>query len=229
MPEFTFTTKDIVTLVGGAPIRTRDLFDCTEITEFTFAADGGAEHLAEVNVMPNGVIGDFDSMKEATRLSIPADRLHHVSEQNTTDFEKCISRITAPLILGVGFTTGRLDHTLTVFSTLMGFPSQQCLLVNDEEIVFLAPPVLDLDLPLGMRFSIFPMGHATGRSTGLEWPIDGLNLSPGGRTGVSNQTSGAVHLEMDHPNALVMLPREMLDVAIAGLMESDARWPAHGK
>ncbi|UYV37753.1 hypothetical protein N4R57_01135 [Rhodobacteraceae bacterium D3-12] len=70
------------------------------------AADGAAQEVLRHGFMPEAVIGDFDSLSEASKRRISQDRLHEISEQDSTDFEKCLSRIEAPLVLGVGFEGG---------------------------------------------------------------------------------------------------------------------------
>ena len=77
--------------------------------------------------------------------------------------------------------------------------------------------VLELTLPVGSRFSLYPLGPVTGRSRGLRWPIDGLLLEPWGMIGTSNEVSGPVRLEVDQPRLLVILPRRAAAAAVSGL------------
>jgi thiamine pyrophosphokinase len=86
------------------------------------------------------------------------------------------------------------------------------------DVAFAAPPELALSLPVGTRVSLFPMGEVTGQSEGLRWPIDGLDLAPGGRIGTSNVTVAAtVRLRFSAPRMLVFLPRDCLAAAISAL------------
>ena len=57
------------------------------------AADGGADQAVNHGVIPDAVIGDFDSITNTTRARIPEDRLHPDQDQDTTDFDKCLSQI----------------------------------------------------------------------------------------------------------------------------------------
>ena len=78
--------------------------------------------------------------------------------------------------------------------------------------------MLDLALVPGDRLSLFPLTQVRGRSLGLHWPIDGLDMAPDGRIGTSNRVSEArVRLEFDQPGMLVILPRARLDAALRGL------------
>ena len=210
-----------VTLLGAGHSNSGCLKEALTHAPVLIAADGGANVAIAEGYIPEAVIGDFDSITEATRAAIPAERLCHVAEQDTTDFEKCLSRIAAPLILGVGFTGRRLDHVMAVWTVLARYPAQRCLILGDEDVVFLSPRRLALDLAEGERVSLFPMGAVSGRSTGLHWPIDGIGFAPDGRIGTSNRATGLVTLEFDAEKMLVMLPRTCLGAAIAALAPGD--------
>jgi thiamine pyrophosphokinase len=81
-----------------------------------------------------------------------------------------------------------------------------------------------MDLRPGDRFSLFPMAPVTGRSAGLEWPIDGLAFAPSLRGGTSNRVTGPVRLEMDSPGMLVIVPRARLAQALAARLASIPGW-----
>ncbi len=165
--------------------------------------------------MPSAVIGDLDSLGADALARIPADRLHRIEEQDSTDFDKALSHIVAPLVLAVGFAGARLDHELAVYNALVRLADRPAVVIGEHDICFHAPPRLRLDLPTGTRVSLFPMAAVTGHSTGLRWPIKGLVFAPDGRVGTSNQASGGpVTLAMDGPGMLVILPRLMLRAVI---------------
>ncbi|MDO5704081.1 MAG: thiamine pyrophosphokinase, partial [Paracoccus sp. (in: a-proteobacteria)] len=164
-------------------------------------------------LMPQAVIGDFDSISAETRAAIPSDRLHPVTEQDSTDFAKCLMRIDAPFVVAVGFGGRRLDHTLAAMNVLVRHPRPHCVILTAADAVALAPADLSLDLPPGTRFSLFPMGPVRGSSTGLRWPIDGLLLEPAGRVGTSNETTGPVRIRSEGP-LLVILPAAHLSALL---------------
>src|SRR5690606_35846853 len=116
--------------------------------------------------MPQAVIGDLDSLDAATRAALPPGRLHRIEEQETTDFDKCLRSIRAPVVLGVGFTGARLDHQMAAFSALLDGRLPPCLLIGGADVAFAAPLRLRLELPLGTRVSLFPMGEVSGESRG---------------------------------------------------------------
>lgn len=187
------------------------------------AADGGANVALAFGRVPDWVIGDFDSISAETLAAIPHDRHMKVAEQETTDFEKCLMRLVAPFILGVGFTGARADHALSVWNGLARYPDRRCVILGETDLIFAAPPDIALDLAKGTRLSLFPMGQVTGRSEGLRWPIAGLDFAPDGRIGTSNEVEGPVRLTFDGPGMLIILPLDCLDQAITAL-RSAPRW-----
>ncbi|WP_072707227.1 thiamine diphosphokinase [Donghicola eburneus] len=215
-----------VALIGGGRVTSEDVAWARKYAKRLIAADGGADQALGLGWVPDAVIGDFDSVSDVAREKVGPNRLFPISEQDSTDFDKCLRNVAAPMILGLGFTGRRLDHTLAAFSTLCARANVLCLLLSEEEVIFLCPPELALDMPEGTAFSLYPMGPVQGRSTGLVWPIDGIPMQPDGRVGTSNRVdqAGRVSLTMEGPRMLVILPRGCADAAVAALNQS-TRWP----
>ena len=205
-----------VTLVGGGALSAAELRSALRRAPPLVAADGGADRALALGAMPDIVMGDLDSLGPDARARIGADRIHHIPEQDSTDFTKCLRRIDAGFVLAVGFLGGRLDHGLAALTSLAAEARMPVILIGAEDIVFLAPPALDLSLAAGTRVSLWPLGPVRGQSLGLEWPIDGLDFAPGARVGTSNRALGPVSLRLDGP-MLVMLPPDCLDAALEAL------------
>ncbi|WP_412174885.1 thiamine diphosphokinase [Actibacterium sp. XHP0104] len=214
-----FQSKGAVTLLGGGACRGTDLAEALSLAPCLVAADGGADRALALGHVPKAVIGDMDSISPQTRAAIAPGRLHHIPEQDSTDFDKALRNIDAPLVLGLGMLGPRADHMLAALNVLHRHSDRRCILISDSDVVFLAPPQLTLDLPRDARVSLFPMAPITGRSTGLYWPIDGIEFTPGGRVGTSNQAQGGpVTLGFDAPGMIVLLDRAGLGAAVAALV-----------
>lgn len=207
-----------VTLVGAAGVA-RDVLDrALALAPVVVAADGGAESVLARGLLPDAVIGDLDSLPAAAAARIPSGRLHRIDDQETTDFDKCLRAIRAPLVLATGFTGRRLDHELAAFATLLAHARRPCLLLGPEDVVFVAPREVELALAPGTRVSLFPMGPLTGRSEGLRWPIDGIRFAPSRRIGTSNEAvAPRVRLSFSARRMLVILPSACLEAAIRTL------------
>ncbi|QEW19308.1 Thiamine pyrophosphokinase [Marinibacterium anthonyi] len=221
-------TSERVTLVGGGEISAGDLELALAHAPVLVAADSGADVALTQGHVPQAVIGDFDSLSDATRRRIPPRQLHHIAEQDSTDFDKALRSIDAPLVIAVGFLGARVDHQLAVFNVLVRRAGSPCVLLGAEEVIFAAPRQVALPTQDGDTVSLFPMREATGRSTGLAWPIDGLHMSPWGRVGTSNRATGPVTLDFDgaveapfgepgEPGMLVILPRRRLEGVLTAL------------
>ena len=209
-----------VTLVGGAPVSAPLFRIAQQRAPLIVAADGGADRCLALGVRPQATIGDMDSISDSARATVGRDGLHQIDEQETTDFDKALRSVAAPFVIALGFMGARVDHGLAVFNTLVRHHGA-CILLGARDVVFHVPRRLRLDLKKGDRFSLFPLAPVTGRSSGLDWPINGLDFTPAGRVGTSNRVStGGVELAMSGPGMLCILPRARLDQALAGLTAS---------
>ncbi len=207
-----------ISMVGAGNVSADDLEIVAEYGTRVVAADGGARVLLAAGVLPDAVIGDLDSADSQVLAGISSDRIHRIDEQDSTDFDKCLRSVEAPLIVCVGFAGPRLDHTLAAFNALVRHDDRPAIVVGARDLVFHAPADLRLDLPAGMRLSLFPMGPVSGRSRGLRWPIDGIDFAPASRIGTSNEVTGPVRLSFDRPGMLVITPREALAAVARALI-----------
>ena len=172
-------TKPVI-LVGASPVPIgRELATLPDDWPL-IAADGGASTVLELGRVPQAIIGDMDSLASAVTIPDGVSTLH-LRGQDDTDFEKCLARIEAPLIVGLGFLEARLDHSLAAIHGLMRLPhNRPVLLVGTTDILLRVQGNFAASMPAGTRLSVWPLGcqsfHA---STGLRWPLDGLAMAPG--------------------------------------------------
>jgi len=210
-----------ITLVGGAPVSAPLFRFSQQRAPLIVAADGGADRCLALGARPVAVIGDMDSISDSARAAVGADRLHQIGEQDSTDFDKALRSVDARYVIALGFMGARMDHGLAVFNTLVRQHSA-CVLLGSRDVVFHVPARLQIGLRRGDRFSLFPLAAVTGTSTGLDWPIDGLDFAPDGRVGTSNRVSaGQVSLAMSGPGMLCILPRARLDQVLEALTGAD--------
>ena len=222
MTEAIVQATEGITLAGGGRFSASLLSFARSLAPRLVAADGGADRLLAYGAEPDAVIGDFDSISNAAQLRL-AGRLFPMREQVTTDFDKALRSISAPFVLGLGFAGQRLDHSLAVLNGLVSHPSRRCLILSGTDVTFLAPLELKLSLPVGTRFSLFPMGPVEGESEGLRWPLQGIRFAPAGMIGTSNEVSGPVRLKFSAAVMLVILPRSAVVAALDGLLQSGVR------
>lgn len=220
MTDTFFTCDAGVVLIGGGVVDPADLAIARALAPALVAADGGGDRALALGAVPERVIGDLDSLSETARARLGA-RVIRVAEQESTDFGKCLSHVAAPFYICLGFAGLRLDHTLAALSELARRPRQPALLIAEDEVVFRLPDALDLNLPVGERVSLFPFGPVRARSTGLRWPLDGIDFAPAGRVGTSNEVSGpTVSIHVETGDALLLLPKRYLPLALRAVTRS---------
>lgn len=220
-----------VTLVGGGPVDAGQLAAALALAPEAVAADGGGDVRLPDGWRFRAVIGDMDSIADPARLRAEGVAFHPLAEQETTDLEKCLRSVAAPLLIGLGFLGGRIDHHLAAMTALARFAGQRVVLVGGDDLCFLCPREFAIDLAPGTRVSLYPMGPVRGRvSEGLRWPVAGLDFDPLGRIGTSNAaTGGPVRIGFDAPRMLVILPAGLLPAVVARLSAAGAgNAPADG-
>lgn len=173
-------------MVGGANLGPEE-FNILQKEVATFiGVDGGADHLLAHGITPVAVIGDLDSISDAARTAF-AGLLHHIPEQDTVDFEKALTNISAPLIYALGFAGGRLDHTLAVLHVMGRHPEMPVILLSADDASTIVPAQgITLHLPVGTRISLMPLADARVDATGLKWPIIDQAMHPMHFTSPSN-------------------------------------------
>ncbi|WP_420859295.1 thiamine diphosphokinase [Marivivens marinus] len=209
------SSRAAVTLVGGGHCGPTDINSALRHAPNLVAADGGAGRVLAEGLRPLAVIGDMDSLSAEAHAAF-ADLLQIVPEQDTTDFEKCLTRISAPLVLGVGFLGGRVDHELAVFNTMTRHAGRAIVLLGSDDVVTLLPPALTLDLSAGSRLSLMPLGPARVWSSGLRWDLSGQDMAPDGFLSISNEVAGPVMLRCEGP-VLLITPRAALAPVVAAV------------
>ena len=209
------TETEPVTLVGGGDLGPGDLSMCLSRAPRAVAADGGADRLLAAGHPPLAVIGDLDSLSERARAAF-GDRLHRIDEQDTTDFEKCLTRIAAPLVLATGFLGGRLDHTFATLSVLARLAARHVVLVGPAQVACLLPQgETAVRVEPGSPMALLPLGEARVSSRGLVWDLDQAALALDGMVSSSNRAAAdRVDLRVSGPVLLTLAPRD-LDAAMA--------------
>ena len=195
-------------LIGAAPTDLAGIEHCIPGWP-VFAADGGVHTALANRLSPRAVIGDMDSVGVLDQLDPAIERIHQTG-QHDTDFEKCLSLIHAPLIIGFGFLGARHDHMLAALHALASLPdSRPIVLVGQDDVMIRVRGDCHFHLPIDTRFSLWPLGRQTFiQSQGLVWPIDGLTMEIGKQIGTSNRVSTkSVNIKAGPGNGyMVILP-----------------------
>lgn len=214
-----------ITLVGAGTLQEPDFVQAVALAPRIVAADAGAAHCLRLGHMPEAVIGDMDSLGKTDIANIPTDCVNLITEQDSTDFDKALRSIDAPVVIGVGFSGDRIDHQLACYNVLVKRASQRCILIGEADIVCVAPPRLQMDLAAGTRVSLFPLRAVSGTSQGLHWPIDDVAFAPDGQIGTSNIATGPIDVRMHAAGMLLILPKRCLGDLVSRFLAQPEGWP----
>lgn len=177
--------------------------------DYIIAADGGLRHTEKEKIIPNEILGDFDSLG-----FVPAGAAVFPVEKDDTD-----AMLAARRGLELGFRDflfygsldgPRLDHTVANFQTLQFLADNGAtgILVGLNALVTVVKNG-ELTLPAGTQgtVSVFCMGgDARGVSLeGLHYPLKKGTLTAGFPLGVSNHFTGeAARISVEEGSLLVI-------------------------
>jgi thiamine pyrophosphokinase len=180
-----------VAIVGGGYVDAEVLQDMARRGVALIGADGGGDVIGAAGLTPEAIIGDLDSLEDPAAWRSRTQVLP-VTEQITTDFEKCVYSTKAPVTIALGMTGKRFDHTMAALHVVMRYAGARAIILVDEHDIALGVRgAFDFTAIAGERVSMHPLEPVRfARSSGLRYPLDGLTLAPGVLTGVSNEGTG---------------------------------------
>ncbi len=178
------------------------------------AADGAANSLLELGIIPDLIIGDLDSVHPTHLVQHP---FLHLPDQNTSDYQKSMDYLRGQGLLPaivLGLNGGHLDHVLNNMN----------LFIETDSLLY-APPLkgfvikeqsVDLNLPPHTKMSLLGMPKAILSSEGLKWDLDKSLLSFPGTTSCFNRSqSPLIRIRVHEGSALVLIyDEEILDAGL---------------
>lgn len=188
--------KAIITAGGKAPSREL-LMNELEPECIIICADSGADYLYSYGIVPNYLIGDFDSITEeilAYYKNTDCVIQRFPKEKDFTDTQLALYKaieLGASTIVFLGCTGSRLDHTLGNITLLL-----QCLeknidgyIVDDNNIISLTDQSVDLVGRSGENFSLLAY-NCTAHNlniTGAKYELNNYDLQIGDPLTLSNE------------------------------------------
>lgn len=164
------------------------------------AADSGYDLAVSLGLKVDTVVGDLDSSSYSAVLR---DSGMHVSsrDKDESDFELALAETNGGSYDLLGGGEGRLDHTMSIFSSFIKFSPPEIWVTRADFMVLLRKA--SFEAPEGMQISLFPalVGREARVSThGLVWDLDGGILGPA-FISLSNRTKGG-HVDIDSDGLL---------------------------
>ncbi len=186
-------SENFLIIVGGGHVDVALLKTLYAEGAMVIGADGGADICAGAGIVPDAIIGDLDSLADSFRWG-KKTKIIEIKEQDTTDFEKCLYSSEAPITICLGVTGKRLDHTLAALDVLARHAARRHMaIVSETDLVLAVRGKFAFEIEKGARVSVHPVTPITfATSVGLEFPLQGVELAPGLRTGTSNRALSGV-------------------------------------
>lgn len=203
----TTASLDAIICLKGAPPSIEIMEHFADIP--IIAADGAANLLHHIGVVPEYLVGDLDSVEESVMHSMRGTTEIIVEvDQDINDFEKSLRFAQQMLwkrVLVTGIHGGDLEHTLNNWSVLMRYGRFMDLLAVDANRIGI-PVYADTSYSseLDEVISLIPQPTATLTTRGLHWQLTQEVLSLGVREGARNRSSHTtIELEI-HEGAVFM-------------------------
>ncbi|MFZ5989068.1 MAG: thiamine diphosphokinase [Bacillota bacterium] len=165
--------------------------------EFIICADGGASHLKSLGIIPNVLLGDFDSISGQDLdyyMKLNVEVLKFPREKDMTDTELAVSvacdRGFKDVVI-IGGTGTRLDHSLSNIYLLKKMLDKgiRGRIVNEYNEIALMSDSIKVDYEDGFNLTLLPLTERVEGITtkGLYYELRGDTLEIGSSRGVSNE------------------------------------------
>ncbi len=175
--------------------------EAADRADLVLAANGGALHCLRLGIMPASIIGDFDSLDDASRHTLKASStkfIIHPQDKDQTDLELALLDALArgaTEITVLGAVGGRLDMTIANVQ-LLALPDLHGIQVElwhgDQTASLFQPPGGRVDGVTGDGLSLIPISGDVRNITtqDLQYALKDETLGLGPARGISNVISG---------------------------------------
>ncbi len=164
--------------------------------EYVIAADGGLKVLERLNIIPDYIVGDFDSLGYVPN---GCNVISHPVMKDDTDMMLAVEKaleLEAKEIELYGGTGGRIEHTIANFQTML-YASRHGIDIKmiDEKNIYRV--ITDREIRLKKKekgiFSVFALGGAAKKVTiqGALYAIKNFTLTEDNPRGISNEFTGS--------------------------------------
>ena len=160
--------------------------------ETLICADGGANSSLKLELVPDYIIGDLDSVTVKTlKLFKSKLKIIKIKRQNDTDVEKCLKfaiKSGCKKVVLMGATGNRLDHTFCNLGIILKFFHKiKIILIAEDSVLIPYSGDVELKTVPGETISIYGIDSKTKiTSSGLMYPLKNISLPFGKKESTSN-------------------------------------------
>ncbi len=203
--------KAIIIANGDKPNKKFIQFLIDEGFNKIFSADGGLENTIKLNLRPDYIIGDFDSVdKEKLSLFRGKSIIKKIKNQDTSDVEKCLNiaiKKKFDQVVLTGAIGGRLDHTINnVGIVLKYFKRILVMILSEKSLLIPLTGKITIRSKKGEQISFFAFKKSTQIiSQGLKYNLDNSCIILGEGESLSNvATSDLINLNIKNGTVIAI-------------------------
>jgi thiamine pyrophosphokinase len=186
--------KNYLISIGGNS--TSNVLSIESNFEEIIAVDSGIDHLLNLSLEPNTLIGDLDSISKKLLDEVKKNGvkiLSFSSNKDQTDFELALNYLEEAeksKVYIIGGESGEIDHLISIFLLIpsKSFFENIIWLYGDKRIIFRQK--IELNIKKLTKFSIIPLSDLTNLSIdGAEWNLDNKDIQFGETLTLRNNTN----------------------------------------
>ena len=186
--------KNYLISIGGNS--TSNVLNIENNFEEIIAVDSGIEHLLNLSLDPNTLIGDLDSISKKSLDEVKKNGVKILafnSNKDQTDFELALNYLEEAeksKVYIIGGESGEIDHLISIFLLIpsKSFFENIIWLYGDKRIIFRQK--IELNIKKLTKFSIIPLSDLTNLSIdGAEWNLDNKDIQFGETLTLRNSTN----------------------------------------
>lgn len=187
--------------------------------DFIICADGGTNHITKINVKPDLVIGDLDSISDDSLELIKREKIkiqRYNTHKDATDTELAIEYLIEKgfdEIIFMGVTGSRIDHTLAnilILDKLLkkGFNG---VIIDKKNKVYITDNEMYVSREEGTFISVIPITYNGAIVTlkGFEYETDKVEFEFSSTLGVSNRVvEKSGYIKVENGTCLVIISKD---------------------
>ena len=172
--------KNIAVVLNGQMPKEKILINQIQSADYIIAVDGSGNTLIDLNIIPDVIIGDFDSINSINDKNIEFVK---TEDQSKTDFRKTLEWCIKKNILEIsiyGISGKSDDHFLGNYYTLNDFGTIiKWTAYTDFSFIRPCKGTKEFESFSGQKVSLFCMkGESIINSKNLEYPLKSYHLKP---------------------------------------------------
>lgn len=201
-----------ITIILNGNIDDYDFYkDIIKSSETIICADGGANHALKMNIYPDIIIGDMDSISDEVKEKFHDSKIIEDLDQNMTDFDLALAKgltLSPEKIYVIGAIGTRLDHTLANILTVID-TEVSVKFIDEKNTLEIIDDQITIQGKINDIISIIAITNVKGLTyAGLKWEVKNKNVEQGW-IGISNRMiKDTCSIKLDSGKVLVIKAKE---------------------